>query len=100
MKTKILAGLLLAASALSAAPRVAISLGFGVPAPRYYAPAPVYYAPAPVYAAPAPVYAPAYAAPGPGYTWVGGYWYGYGPRRVWRPGYWAAPRAHYYRYRR
>jgi hypothetical protein len=105
MKTKIMAGLLLGASFLSAAPRVSfgIGIGVGVPGPRYYAPAPVYVAPAPVYAAPAPVYAPAYVppAPGPGYVWTAGYWYGYGPNRVWRPGYWAAPRAgFYYRGRR
>jgi len=85
MKTKILAGLLLGASALAAAPRVAFGFGIGVPV-------------RPIYAAPAPVYAPAYVAPayvepapGPGYTWVAGFWEGYGPRRVWRPGYWAAP---------
>ncbi len=95
MKTKLLAGLLLAASALSAAPRFAIGIGIGVPVRPYYAPAPVYVAPAPVYAAPA--YVP--PAPGPGYTWVNGYWYGYGPRRVWRPGYWTAPHARYYYHR-
>lgn len=90
MKTKILAGLLLAASALSAAPRVAFGIGIGIGAPvrPYYAPAPVYVAPAPAYVAP---------APGPGYTWVGGYWYGYGPHRVWRPGYWAGGHARYFR---
>jgi hypothetical protein len=95
MKTKILAALLLGASALSAAPRfgIGIGIGFGVPYRPYYAPAPVYVAPAP------PVYAPAYVAPAPAYpapyvgaTWVNGYWYGYGPHRVWRPGYWAGPR--------
>jgi hypothetical protein len=97
MKTKILAGLLLAASALSAAPRFSFGIGIGV-GPRYYAPAPVYVAPAPVYAAPAYV-APA-PYPGPGYSWVGGYWYGYGPHRVWRQGYWAGgPRGRAY-YRR
>jgi hypothetical protein len=79
MKTKILAGLLLGASALAAAPRIAFGIGIGVPAPRYYAPAPVYVAP----------------APAPGYTWVAGFWDGYGPRRVWRPGYWAAPHARF-----
>jgi hypothetical protein len=90
MKTKIMTLLLLGASALGAAPRFSFGIGIGV-GPRYYAPAPVYvapYAPAPVYAVP--------PSPGYGYTWVGGYW---GPRHVWRPGYWAAPR-HEFRYRR
>jgi hypothetical protein len=100
MKTKILAALLLGATALSAAPRFSFGFGFGVPVRSYYAPPPVYVAPAPpvyapAYVAPAPVYGPAYAAPYPGYTWVGGYWYGYGLHRVWRPGYWAAPRGRY-----
>ena len=79
MKTKILAGLLLGASALAAAPRVSFGIGFGVPARPYY------YAPAPVYVAPAPVYAPAYVAPAPAYGYAGGYWEGYGVHRVWRP---------------
>lgn len=95
MKTKIMAGLLLGASALAAAPRFTFGIGIGVPVRPYVAPAPVYVAPVPAYVAPAPAYiAP---APGPAYTWVGGYWYGYGPRRVWRPGYWAAPHARYFR---
>jgi hypothetical protein len=97
MKTKLLAGFLLAGSCLFAAPRIAIGVGVGVGAP-VYAPAP--YVAAPAYVAPvygAPVYAaPAYvAAPGPGYAWVNGYWYGVGPRRVWRAGYWAPPRAYF-----
>jgi hypothetical protein len=77
MKTKILAGLLLGASALAAAPRVSFGIGIGVGVP--YRP---YYAPAPVYVAPAPYYAPAYVAPGPAF--VGGYWDFVGGRRVWR----------------
>jgi len=40
---------------------------------------------------PAPLYSPYYAAPGPGYSWVGGYWYPYGARWAWRGGYWARP---------
>src|SRR5438105_666994 len=97
MKTKLIAGLLLAGSCLFAAPRVSIGIGVGAPVAGYgyYAPAPAYVAPA--YVAPAYVPPPArVVAPGPGYTWVAGYWYGAGPRRVWRPGYWAAPRAVYY----
>jgi hypothetical protein len=110
MKTKIITALLLGASALAAAPRVAIGIGIGV-GPRYYAPAPVYvapppppvyYAPAPAYYAPAPAYyAPAYPAPGVGFTWVSGYWSGYGAHRVWRGGYWRAPEhGHYGHYHR
>lgn len=100
MKTKLVAGLLLAGSCLFAAPRISIGVGIGAPVPAYgygyYRPAPVYVAPAPVYAAPAYVApAPAYYVPpmpGPGYSWVAGYWYGPSYRRAWHAGYWAAPR--------
>jgi hypothetical protein len=98
MKSKLIMGFLLAGSCLFAAPRIAIGVGIGLPAPvpayGYYAPAPPYVAPS--YVVPSYV-APAYVppAPGPGYSWVAGYWYGAGPRRVWRPGYWAAPRVYY-----
>jgi hypothetical protein len=82
MKTKLFGILLLAGSALFAAPVV----GFGV------APAPVA-----VYAAPpAPlsVYVPAAR---PGYTWIAGYWHPYGARYRWHGGYWArAPYARSY----
>ena len=107
-------GLLLASSALFAGPRVAFGIGIGVPvAPSYYVapayvppvyPASAYPAPAyPAYAAPAYV-PPAYVAPAPGYSWVSGYWYFSGGRRLWRSGYWAAPRyrgyaGHGWRYR-
>ena len=102
MKSRLITGLLLASSALLAAPRIAIGVGIGVPVARnyYVAPAPAY-VPPPVYA-PAPVYVPARAyvapayvppRPGPGYRWIAGYWYVAGGRRVWRAGYWAAPRA-------
>ena len=84
MKTKLLAGLLLAGSALFAAPRISVGIGIGAP---IVAPAPVYVAPAPAYVAPA--YVP--PAPGPGYTWVGGFYVG----GVWHPGYWAAPHAYF-----
>jgi hypothetical protein len=83
MKTKLIAGFLLAGSCLFAAPRISVGIGVGVPVAGYG-----YYAPAPVYVAP--------PAPAPGYTWVGGYWFGVGPNRVWRPGYWAAPRAEFF----
>jgi hypothetical protein len=79
MKTKLIAGFLLAGSCLFAAPRIAIGVGVGVPVPAYG-----YYAPAPAYVPP--------PAPGPGYAFVAGFW---GPGHVWRPGYWAAPRAHF-----
>jgi hypothetical protein len=95
MKTKLIAGLLLAGSCLFAAPRISIGVGVGVPVGGYYAPAPVYAAPAYV----APAYAPPPAvvvAPRPGYAWVNGYWFGAGPHRVWRAGYWA-PRGHFRR---
>ena len=96
MKTKLLAGFLLAGSCLFAAPRISIGVGVGVPVGAFYAPAPVYAAPAYVAPAYVPPPAPVYAAPAPGYTWVDGYWYGVGPRRVWRAGYWAAPRGGVY----
>lgn len=87
MKTKLFALLLLAgsASALLAGPRVFV--GFGVGFGGYVAPAPLYYAPMP--AAPVVAYAP--PSPGPGYAWVGGYWYPSGPGYAWRAGYWARP---------
>ncbi|HUO29236.1 MAG TPA: hypothetical protein VMU80_08470 [Bryobacteraceae bacterium] len=90
MKTKLLALVLFAGGSLLAAPRVVIGVGVG----GYVAPAPVVaYAPPP-----APVAAYVSPAPGPGFTWVGGYWYPYGGRYAWRAGYWARrpyPRAHW-----
>jgi hypothetical protein len=88
MKTKLIAGFLLAGSCLFAAPRISVGvgLGFGVPVAGYG------------YVAPAPVFVPP-PAPGPGYGWVDGFWVGVGPSRVWRPGYWAAPRAGYFEHR-
>jgi hypothetical protein len=95
MRAKLIAGFLLAGSCLFAAPRIAIGIGVGAPVPAYgyYAPAPAYVVPA--YVPPPRVYVRP-PAPGPGYSWVAGYWYGAGPRRVWRPGYWAAPRVIYF----
>jgi hypothetical protein len=76
MKTKLLAGLLVAGSSLFAAPRFGFGVSVGVPV-------------APVVVAPAYVAPPAYIppAPGPGYAWVGGYYVG----PVWHAGYWRGP---------
>lgn len=73
MKAKLLAVLLLAGSSLFAAPRVFVGIGVGG------------------YVGPAPVAAYVAPYPGPGYTWVGGYWYPAGARYAWRAGYWARP---------
>ena len=88
MNTKLIAGFLLAGSCLFAGPRIAVGIGVGLGGPV----APIYVAPAyvaPAYAAPA--YVP--PAPGPGFTWVAGYWV---PGHIWRPGYWAGPRAGFF----
>lgn len=84
MKSKMLALVLLAGTAVPmfAWPRVVVGVGVG------YAPAPVaMYAPP---AAPVVAYA-APPMPGPGYSWVGGYYYPYGGRYAWHAGYWARP---------
>jgi hypothetical protein len=96
MKSNLLAVLLLAGGSLFAAPAVVVGVGVGVPAP--------------VYAPPAPRVAVVPAAPGPGYAWVGGYWYPNGARWAWRAGYWGrrpyaraywvAPRYYGHRYYR
>ena len=79
MKAKLLLALMLAGSSLFAGPHVFV--GFGV------APAPVaVYAPPP-----APLAYAAPPCPGPGYSWVGGYWYPSAGRYFWRAGYWARP---------
>jgi hypothetical protein len=64
MKTKILAGLLLAGSVAFAAPRVAFGIGFGAPAPVVVAAVP--------------------PCPGPGYVFINGFW------QLPGPGYWHA----------
>ncbi len=86
MKTKLLALFLLAGASVFAHPRVFLSFGFGGYAPGYYGSG--YY----VATAPPPVvaYAPP-PCPGPGYSWVGGYWYPVGPRYYYHRGYWARP---------
>jgi hypothetical protein len=83
MKTKLLALFLLAGSSLFAAH---FSVGIGIGVGGYYPYRGYYVAPPPVAYAPPPAY---YAAPG--YSWVDGYYYPVGARRVWRPGYWARP---------
>ena len=88
MKTKVLALLLMAGSTMFAGTR--FFFGVNVGAPRYG-----YYAAAPLPPPPPPVYYVRPALPGPGYTWVEGYYYPVGGRRVWRPGYWRRP---YYGY--
>ncbi len=86
---KILAGLVLAggsflASPVFAGPHISVGVGLGVPvAPAYVAPAPAYVNP---YAVP--------PMPGPGYDWVGGYYYFSGGQRLWHAGYWRAPVVH------
>ena len=69
MKKKLFATLLLAAGMVYGAVSVGISIG-APPPPR-------------VIAIP--------ASPGPGYTWVGGYWYPVSGRYVWHEGYWTRP---------
>ena len=61
---------------------VGVGIGGGY-VPGYYA--------APLPPPPPPVVAYAPPSPGPGYTWVGGYWYPVGPRYYWRAGYWSRP---------
>jgi len=62
MKTKLIAGLILAGSSLFAGPRISVGVGFGTPvAPAYVAPAYV-----------APAYVP--PCPGPDYVFIDGYW--------------------------
>ena len=78
MKSKLLVMMLLAGSSLFAGTHFSIGVGIGVPGYWVAPPPPVtYYAPPP--------------RPGPGYAWVGGYWYPVGPRYYWRAGYWSIP---------
>src|SRR5271166_498292 len=79
---KLMALTLLAASGLFAQVRVFVGARVGYPVP---APVAMYAAP------PAPLPAAYVAAPGPGYSWVGGYWYPAGARYAWHAGYWARP---------
>ena len=79
MKTKLLVFLMLAGSSLVAGPRFYVGFGVAPPPVAVYAPPP------------APYYHTAPPCPGPGYTWVGGYWYPVRHRYYWRTGYWARP---------
>jgi hypothetical protein len=86
MKAKLLVMMMLVAGSAFAGTHFAIGVGVGLLG--YWAPPPrvvTYYAPPPVVA-----YAPP-PCPGPGYAWVGGYWYPAGPRYYWHAGYWARP---------
>jgi hypothetical protein len=88
MKTKLIV-LMLVLGATSIFAETRFSFGIGVGPGFGYGYGPAYY-----YAPPPPAYYPAYAyAPAPriGYTWIDGYWYPYGGRYSWRPGYWARP---------
>lgn len=69
MKSKLIAGLILAGSSLFAGPRIAVGFGFGVPAPVV----PAYVAPGYVQ----PGYVP--PCPGPDYVFINGYWQHRGP---------------------
>jgi hypothetical protein len=82
VKGKLLALALLAGGTIFAGPRVAIGVQIGSPYGYYEPPVAVYDSPDYAYVPP---------CPGPGYSWVDGYWYFSGPRRLWRAGYWAAP---------
>jgi hypothetical protein len=77
MKSKLIAGLVLAAGTLLAGPRFSAGVVMGG-GQRYDGSA--YYATARP------------PCPGPGYYWVEGYWFRDRGYRAWRPGYWAAPR--------
>ena len=94
MKTKLLlTAALIGAVSLSAHAGTYFGISFGFPVPRVVvaapAPCPVVTAPAPVVVAPIIETVP--ACPGPDYTWVAGYWSGYGAARVWVAGCWTPP---------
>jgi len=79
MKTKLLALVFLAAGSVLAGPRFYAEAGFGDGYIAFGA------APPPVVERSVP------NCPGPGYVWVGGYYYPRGERYVYRGGYWARP---------
>jgi hypothetical protein len=83
MKTKLAVLFLLAGSCMFAGTNFYFGVHVGAPAYRggYYVATPPPQSPA-AYVAP---------APGPGYSWVGGYYYPAGARYAWHPGYWARP---------
>jgi hypothetical protein len=93
MKTKLLlTAALIGAVSLSAHAGTYFGISFGFPVPRV-----VVAAPAPVVVAPVVETVP--ACPGDGYTWVPGYWSGYGTARVWVAGCWTPPVHAVYTYR-
>ena len=79
MKRKLLALVFLAASTACAHPPYYGGVGFGN---GYVA-----------FGTPPPPVAMGYRSPcpGPGYVWIGGYYYPNGGRYVYRPGYWCRP---------
>jgi len=78
MKTKILAGLLLAGSTVFAAPRVSFGIGFGAPAPVVVEAVP--------------------PCPGPGYVFLNGYWQLPAAPRVWHGDYYRSAPARFDRH--
>jgi hypothetical protein len=88
MKTRLIVLFLLAGAVALAGPRVVVGFGVGAGYPFYG-----YAATFPgFYAVPGPSAPFAFAPyPGFGYTWIRGYWYPFGARFAWRPGYWARP---------
>lgn len=92
MRTKLLAGLLLAGSAAFAGSNVSIGVSIGARPAYGYAPG---YAYAPSYAylppPPPPVYYARPAMPGPGFVWVDGFWAPQGKKYKWNRGYWTRP---------
>ena len=80
MKTKLMILMLLVGTAAAfAGPHFFVGVGVGGYYPGYYAVAPP----------PPPVITYAVPSPGPGYAWVGGYYYPYGAHWGWHGGYWA-----------
>jgi hypothetical protein len=84
MKTKLLAGLLLAGSAAFAGGNVSIGVSIGGGPGYGYAPAYAYMPPPP----PPRAYYSRPRMPGPGFVWVDGFWAPHGKKYKWTNGYW------------